>query len=102
MRRGKIVEGLELLLNMRADILSARPSDVIVFHVPNDVSEETIAHLKHLIDVLTQSLDVTAALIPENFKVEVRNYSLTDLIELREELEEIIFAVSTETAVGDA
>ena len=93
---------LEVLWKIKVEILKARPHDVIVFHVPLDASPRTVEHLHDMVDELTDMIDVTAAVLPSDFKVQVRNYTLTDLLQLRDELDQIIGAVASLTAQGEA
>jgi hypothetical protein len=90
------------VLELRQEVLRAGPRDVIIFFVPGDVDPEDMYCYQEIVEEISQANGATVALLPEDLFLSAKNYDLLELIELKEELEEVIQLLIAETTKGEA
>lgn len=83
-------------------MVRAGPNDLIALVVRDDMSEAHTEELMEMADGISDSTGASLAIFPEGVVSDVRNYSLLDLVELRDQLDEAIRFMSERQSVGDA
>lgn len=84
-------------------ILGIRPGDAIVFVLSEEATEDDLVALHNSIEaIIGDKEDVTVAVFPERVVNSVKNLSLEDLLELKDEVEEAITNKAVLQSIGDA
>lgn len=85
-------------------LVRAGPNDLVALVVRNDMDERFLDELLEMADGITDSTGSSIAIFPEGvLSVDgLRNYSLVDLVELRDQIDETIRWLAARTSVGDA
>jgi hypothetical protein len=85
-------------------LVRAGPNDLVALVVRNDMDESSLDELLAMADGITDSTGTSVAIFPEGvLSVDgLRNYSLVDLVELRDQVDETIRWMADRQSVGEA
>ena len=81
-------DGLDMT-NMRHTLVSARDRDLIVLFVP-EITDDQMSTVEHFMDAVSDTTEATLAVLPANVVTDCRNYTLKDLLDLREVIYDLI------------
>lgn len=81
-------DGLDMT-NMRHTLVSARDRDLIVLFVP-EITDDQMSTVEHFMDAVSDTTEATLAVLPANVVTDCRNYTLKDLLDLREVIDDLI------------
>ena len=74
---------------MRHTLVSARGNDLIVLFVP-EITDEQMDTVEHFMDAISETTDATLAILPTEVITDCRNYTLKELIGLRDLIDELL------------
>ncbi len=77
------------LSEMRHTLVSARDRDLIVLLVP-EITDDQMESIEHFMEAISETTEATLAILPSNVVTDCRNYTMVELIELRDTLDELL------------
>ena len=83
-------------------LLRATRYDLLALIVRDDLSDDEMEELIEMADGISDTTGASIAIFPEGVLKDARNYSLRELIELRDQIDETIEFMAERTSVGEA
>jgi len=74
---------------MRHTLVSARDRDLIILFVP-EITDDEMETVEHFMEAVSDTTKATLAVLPANVVADCRNYTLKDLLDLREVIDDLI------------
>tara|TARA_B100001094_G_scaffold324797_1_gene377970 strand:- start:2197 stop:2499 length:303 start_codon:yes stop_codon:yes gene_type:complete len=81
-------DGLDMT-GMRHALVSARDRDLIVLFVP-EITDDEMSTVEHFMEAVSDTTEATLAVLPANVVTDCRNYTLKDLLDLRDVIDDLI------------
>ena len=82
-----IRSGLEVV---QVHAARAQPDDLLVFVMSEEISSDQAETLRELVDHISGHTETTIMVVPEGVLTNISNYTLSDLLQLREDIDDII------------
>jgi len=95
-------ESKESWMPLSQIMVRAGRHDLIALVVRDDMSEGHMEELLEMADGISDSTGASLAIFPEGVLSDVKNYSLLDLIELRDQIDNTIRFMAERQSIGDA
>lgn len=83
-------------------LVRAGPNDLVALVTRDDIGVEDMEQLIEMADGITDATGATLAIFPEGVLADASNYSLVELIELRDAIDATIQEIASRSSVGDA
>tara|TARA_Y100000389_G_scaffold203078_1_gene250357 strand:+ start:2687 stop:2983 length:297 start_codon:yes stop_codon:yes gene_type:complete len=78
-----------VLSEMRHTLVSARDRDLIVLFVP-EITDDEMSTVEHFMEAVSDTTEATLAVLPASVVTDCRNYTMKELIDLREVIDELL------------
>jgi hypothetical protein len=83
-------DAVELTVELKHTLIQAKDHDLIMMFVDPDATEDQIAALEDFMDALSERTGAVLAAFPNNVLTDCQNYTLHDLLGVRESLDNLI------------
>lgn len=88
-QKGEAVDLVDLS-DLRHTLVKARDHDLIVLFVDPEITNNHMNSLEHFADSISNETEATLAILPSNVVNDCRNYTLQELLELRNMVDDLI------------
>lgn len=73
-------------------LAAAGEDDILIFFMKSGLSTAEAQHVIESVEDIARTVDCTVVLLPENLISDARNYTLSDLLRMRSDIESLIEA----------